>query len=236
MMNGPTRDGPSLDLDATRTASATTVADQSSGGRGVPASEERPTGDLLPTSGRLLWIPPDGQVREITRSSLRPGGETEGDVTRRCSACGAARSVETVVREHEICGYVGLGGFLRGEGRGHFGCPKCDGRPDDGRSDDWRPDDGRSDDGRPDDERSDDWRPDDGRATDGGGRGLERADEGRPDDGGDGRETGTDGGEVGGPASAIDVDEAFPPVSTVHSCLGCGRILDRPLGGDGSGD
>lgn len=109
--------------------------------KGVEETPEVP----LPTGGRLVWMTPDGALREIEPS----GFVADGD--RSCPGCGADTSVATRAREHPACGHVGLDGFVVPD-QG-VSCPKCG-----------------------------------------------------------------------------DREDAFPVVARVHSCLECGRVLDRPLG------
>lgn len=110
---------------------------------------ERPQ---LPSDGQLIWMTPQGTLREIDHRELDGSGESP-DTARDCPDCGTARSVRTVAREHSACGHVGLDGFVAAGNGAARSCPKC-------------------------------------------------------------------GAE----------DAPFPVVATVHSCVACGRVLDRPLG------
>lgn len=81
----------------------------------------------VPEAGHLLWMPPEGDLREVRLESLlgestAPTGE---DGPSECPACAYPRSVETVVREHPACGHVSLNGFVAGNKSSQYSCPKC---------------------------------------------------------------------------------------------------------------
>lgn len=157
-MNRPSGGEPERHADSSRLAASSHADDSST------AAVESPTAtEALPPGGHLVWVPPQGDPREVAPSSFGLEGPPTDEPARTCPDCDAARSVETVVREHAECGYVSPEGFLGTAGE-QFVCPKCEAAPDG------------------------------------------------------------------------DVTEAFGIVTTVHSCLHCGRILDRPLGGDRSDD
>lgn len=91
----------------------------------VPDSESG-----IPVAGRLVWVTPGGAIREISPRELEPGEQSNDeesiDADRSCPQCGTGRSVETIVREHVDCGYVGIDGFVRKERMGLLACPKCE--------------------------------------------------------------------------------------------------------------
>lgn len=80
----------------------------------------------FPIAGRLMWIPPGGPPREVKPSELQfDDTAVEAESGRSCPDCGARQSIETIVREHVDCGYVGVDGFVEADGEGLLACPKC---------------------------------------------------------------------------------------------------------------
>lgn len=80
----------------------------------------------FPIAGRLMWIPPGGPPREIKPAELQFDDVAPAEETARsCPECGAEKSIETIVREHVDCGYVGVDGFVEADGEGLLACPKC---------------------------------------------------------------------------------------------------------------
>lgn len=109
---------------ATGSSSARTPSDDGSS----RLVEDQSAGtETFPTGGRHVWIPPNGPPREV-----EPGAgpaqraPDSADELRSCPECEASRSIETLVREHADCGYVGIDGFLGGAASQTFSCPKCD--------------------------------------------------------------------------------------------------------------
>ncbi|WP_435348860.1 hypothetical protein [Haloarchaeobius sp. HRN-SO-5] len=80
----------------------------------------------LPAGGRLVWVSPDGSLREVVPSELlSPERSIDAPTDLSCSECGSLQSIETVVREHTDCGYVGIAGYLQAVEDGRLVCPKC---------------------------------------------------------------------------------------------------------------
>lgn len=70
----------------------------------------------LPAAGRLVWMTPNGALREIDPAGLETVDST-------CPDCGAEVAVPTRAREHIACGHVGLDGFVAPDHG--TACPKC---------------------------------------------------------------------------------------------------------------